>query len=105
MNEGDDSSKSPGLVLGMPPNSAKVPESKKELVKKTRIIEQLAYLATLIAYYHEELLDYIIDLKIIPFIFTISAASSLPAAIRSKAVFAISLLTENERLFDEFIHN
>jgi len=39
MNEGDDSSKSPGLVLGMPPSSSKVPESKKELVKKTRIIE------------------------------------------------------------------
>jgi len=56
----------------------------------------------LIAYY-KDINQQIIKLRLLPFILRISDAK-FPPDIRSNAVFAISLLTDNDALFDEIIN-
>ena len=69
--------------------------------KDLKILEKLSWLATLISF-HQDMFDQIIKIKLLQFVIKISD-SSYPSAIRSHAVLAISLLTYNEKLFDEII--
>lgn len=67
-----------------------------------RILEKISRLITVIAFQHENMYKNILDLNMIHFIMKISEPA-FTSEIRSNAVFAISLLTYNEKLFDEII--
>jgi hypothetical protein len=66
-----------------------------------RLLTQLSNLVTLISF-HKDMFDHIIRLNLLKFILKISQ-EKYPSEVRSNAVLAISLLTYNEKLFDEII--
>ena len=66
-----------------------------------RLLEKLSWLVTLISF-HKDMFEHIIKLDLLKFILKI-ADQKYPNKIRSNAVLAISLLTYNEKLFDEII--
>lgn len=66
-----------------------------------RILEKLSQLVTLISY-HQDMFDHIIKLNLLTFVIKISN-KKFPSTIRSNAVLAISMLTYNEKLFEEII--
>ena len=68
-----------------------------------RSLENLSWLATLIAF-HQDMFDYVVKMKMLKFILSI-AVDRYPSTVRSNAVLAISLMTYNEKLFDEIIQN
>ena len=66
-------------------------------------VEKLSHMTTLICY-HTDMLDYIIDMKLLKFILKLVEPKFAPA-IRSNAVHSISMLTYHERLFDELMNS
>ena len=68
-----------------------------------RKLEKVSHLTTIIAF-HSDMLQRIIDVKLLPFIIKL-VDMKYSVAIRSNAVLAISLLTYHEVLFQELISN
>ena len=67
-----------------------------------RILEKLAVLLTKISF-HQDLYQLVINQKLMGFILKI-CDQKYSNTVRSNAVLAISLLTYNDKLFDEIIH-
>lgn len=68
-----------------------------------KTLEKLSWMTTLICF-HPDMINEIIHLRLLAFIIKL-VEPKFPAAIRSNAVLAISLLTYHEQLFDELISN
>jgi hypothetical protein len=79
-----------------------LPVADSKDIQDIRMLEKLSQLMTLISFYQDMFQD-IVKLNLLAFIVKISDIK-YTSSIRSNAVLAISMLTYNEKLFDEIIN-